>query len=457
MPISKYVGSIPVSYSSLGYHAGSVNFEIKLAVLLETRIKWQQETFKTIIDAYEKALTAYEEKLAVETAKKINPGSYRQIENMVLRKNCISYLIDQDTAAKRTYGKDMGKPLGNGIVKNFGNHEIKVDTALDDYAAFAKFMEQAFEWDIMSYNFYPYYWGARTEWAKLYQYENNDPLFRSFMQAGMARVVVTVRPGFEKAVGYYLQTGQIWNGGEVPVIEDALFLSIVDELEQPAGQKEGKAWSTRLPTALTILQAGNIGLKVDKALPYDKDLSDFEDPDTVPKSSNFYISKSQLNERTGKTVEFTYQTMDYYTTIADYDMHNNFPKIFNCMGEEITIQRDASWYPANSSSVIYKKLAEQLSHIPGIKAKQFTSDFGNGSGIRFTIDTSLIPVFSFTKALEGSYSPSSELDAVMIFFYPEAVKVITSTQYSDRILDANGTELTGAEVNTLLPISRFLV
>ena len=294
VPISKYVGSIPVSYSSLGYHSGSANFEIKLALLPEAKIKWQQETFRAIIEAYEEALTAYEQKLAEENAKKTNPGSYRQIENMVLRKNCISYLMDQDTAAKRTYGKDMGKPLGNGVKRTFGNHEIKVDAHLDDYAAFVKFMEQAFEWDIMSYNFYPYYWGARAGWANLYQYENNDPLFRSFMQAGMARVIVTVKPGFEEAVGYYLQTGQIWNGGEVPVIEDKLFLSIVDELRQPAGQKEGKAWATRLPTALTILQADSIGLKVNKALPYDEDLSDFEDPAAVPKSSNFEITSAQL-------------------------------------------------------------------------------------------------------------------------------------------------------------------
>lgn len=57
-------------------------------------------------------------------------------------------------------------------------------------------MEQAFEWDIMSYNFYPYFWGNKADWKTLYQSESIDPLFRSFLQSGMARVVATVHPGF---------------------------------------------------------------------------------------------------------------------------------------------------------------------------------------------------------------------------------------------------------------------
>jgi hypothetical protein len=299
-PISSFVNSLPISYSSLGFHALSGNVEAKCELLPSGLKKYQQETFKAIIDAYEEALVEYNQKLAEENALGIkikgeNPGFYRQIENMILRKNCISYIIDQNETAKRTYGKNMFKPLQAGVERSFSNHEVNVGPALDDYAAFAKFIEQAFEWEIMSYNFYPYYWGVKKDWAQLYQYDNNDPLFRNFMQAGMARVIVTVRPGFEEAVNYYMQTGQIWNGGEVPVIEDKLFMSIVDELRQIPGKKEGKAWATRLPTSLTILQADSIGLKVIKALPFDDDLSGFEDPSIVPHSDNLTLGDAQLN------------------------------------------------------------------------------------------------------------------------------------------------------------------
>ncbi len=299
LPLNKIKDKITVSAKFWDVRAISGSLVATCELTPEAKIQWQQETFKAIMDAYEKALQEYDQKLAEENAigvkiKDENPGFYRQIENIILRKNCISYIIEQNEEAKRTYGKNMFKPLDSKVERNFSNHEINVSAELDDYAAFSKFIEQAFEWDIMSYNFYPYYWGTKKDWASLYQYDNNDPLFRSFMQAGMARVIVTVRPGFEEAVNYYMQTGQIWNGGEVPVIEDQLFMSIADELRQTLGQKEGKAWATRLPTALTILQAKSIGLNVTKALPFDKDVSDFEDPDSVPQSTELEMIEAQL-------------------------------------------------------------------------------------------------------------------------------------------------------------------
>ena len=293
--------SLGVAYKAFDCGTFSMSVVAECSLTTETEKQWQLEAYKAIIDAYEAALAKFEEDLKIEKElgiqiKGTNPGFYREFENKILRKNCISYLIDQNTDALNTYGKsNMYRKNDGSNDFTFGNTEINVNQSLDNYAAFVKFMEQAFEWDIMSYNLYPYYWGDRQDWASLYSYdETTDPLFRNFMQAGMARVVITVRPGFEEAVRYYMQTGQIWNGGEVPVIEDELYLSLVDELRQPKGEKLGKAWPTRVPTPLTILQAQSIGLKVTKALPYNEDLSDFENPDEVPQSDQLELTDAEL-------------------------------------------------------------------------------------------------------------------------------------------------------------------
>lgn len=295
--LEHYEKSIPVSVFAITQHVGIFNVSVKCELTEEARKNWQQETFKSIIDAYEDALATFKEKEASEkqkaaTIKDTNPGFYRQIENTILRKNCISYMIDRRAGAKKAYGQNMSSG------STFGDYEINLNKNLDNYAAFAKFMEQAFEWDIMSYSFYPYYWGARADWSAMYQFdETNDPLFRNFMQSGMARVVTTVRPGFEDAVRYFLQTGKIWNGGEVPLIEDELFLSIVEELDEQEGQQEGKAWITRLPTSLTILQADSIGLTVEKALPCncEDEINEetYENPEDALCSDNFEIKEGQ--------------------------------------------------------------------------------------------------------------------------------------------------------------------
>lgn len=286
--VKPFTSTIPISYSAVGYHAVSVTVEVTCELTKQGKQIWQQKTFKAIIDAYEKHLAEYTKKVEAELAKGVrmateNPAFYRQTENLILRKNCISYLIDQKQNATQTYGQNMSNDK-----TSFGLYEVKPSVALDNYAALAKFLEQAFEWNIMSYNFYPFYWGNRDNWAAAYQTDNNDALFRNFLQAGMARVVVTVNPGFEKAVSWYLQTGQVWNGGSTPLIEDPLFMAIVDELAQPTGKKEGKAWPSRVPTSLTILQANSIGLTVEKALPYDTaGLNDFEFPNEVPQQGEF--------------------------------------------------------------------------------------------------------------------------------------------------------------------------
>ncbi|WP_238639951.1 hypothetical protein [Chryseobacterium elymi] len=269
--IRNFYQVVPVSFSLIGSHAIDVNASVKCKLTTEAKNEWLQTAFNKIIEAYEIDLAKYEAALADAKAlgaqiKGSNPGFYRKIENTILRRNCISYMLSQNPNAELTFGKNKYYQTDNST-ESFTNTEIKVDGTLDRYAAFIKFMEQAFEWELISYYLYPYYWGNRANWGDLYQFDDNDPVFRAFMQSGMARVIVTVRPGFEEAVRHFLATGQIWNGGEIPVIDDPLFLSIVDELRSPKATKEGEPWREKIPTSLTILQAGSIGLKVEKALP----------------------------------------------------------------------------------------------------------------------------------------------------------------------------------------------
>lgn len=270
--------SLEIAFMGSDVGGFGVSLEIKCQRTTEAFAQWQQETFNAIITAYEEALEKYNEKVSANDGKdKTTPLFYRQIENIALRKNCISYLLNE---------KVMG-----GINLYEGNtastYKVLMKENLDKYASLVKFLEQAFEWDIMSYTFYPYYWANRSEWNNLYQFnESDDALFRSFMQSGMARVVATVRPGFEAAVGWFLQTGKIWNGGETPVINDELYVSVLDEVLETEATEEGEPWITRVPTSLTILQAQSIGLEVTSALP-----CDCEDEEC---NSNFKLSEAKL-------------------------------------------------------------------------------------------------------------------------------------------------------------------
>ena len=297
--VSGYKNEFPVSVWYYNFHTGSVNVTVKCELTPQSKQQWQIDTFNTIVKAYETKLSEYNAKVAQAKAMqsekvRTNPMFYRQIENLVLRKNCIEYLASHET---------LGAKSMLSVLQDIQNIQVSYnDPQLEIYANKVKFFEQAFEWNLMSYNFYPFYWANKTNWASLYNInETDDAIFRAFLQSGMARVIVTVRPGFEEAVNWYMATGQVWNGGQVPTMDDPLYISIVEELRETTGMVE-ETWETRVPTSLTIIQAGSVGLQVESGLPCDEDCKDYKlfdsdgnlvvDSDGNPKSNNPFVKSN---------------------------------------------------------------------------------------------------------------------------------------------------------------------
>ncbi|WP_445721356.1 hypothetical protein [Flavobacterium sp.] len=289
-----------VDFGVKGHNVDNYNITVTVNCELSSQYveQWKKENFNAIINAYEEAYTNFKEeqaKLDEEQKKKEQEAKdkmgqfYRYMEHDVLKHNCIAYLL-QD------YANILGTSFTQG--DKMEDFQVHLGEDLDKYTALAKFMEQAFEWEVMDYTFYSYYWAKRAMWKEMYISDSVDPLFRSFLQAGLARVIVTVKPGFEDAVQFFMTTGKIWNGGEVPVIGDPLYMSIVDEMRAPVGKPQGKYWITKLPSTLTILQDNSTGLKVeeDQALPIFpvNDPEQCENPNELENNSSFRLDEANL-------------------------------------------------------------------------------------------------------------------------------------------------------------------
>ncbi|WP_299223509.1 hypothetical protein [uncultured Psychroserpens sp.] len=221
---------------------------------------WKDETYKAIMDAYNDRLQEYndaqnQDVIPFTDKEKIlfNPLHNRSLEKKELKRIAIE-LITKPFEVETAKDNYFSGP----------NPRVKRDQAFQDHASTVKFFEQAFDWDIMAYIFYPYFYGKETNWEELFQAQDAaDPLFQAFLQSGMARTVVPVRPGFEDAVNWYMETGEIWNGqGLVVDQDDDLYVSVAEEMQTIEGVVEG-TWETRLPTSLTVIQAGSIGLNVE--------------------------------------------------------------------------------------------------------------------------------------------------------------------------------------------------
>ena len=247
--------SIPLAIDTFHCSQVAVAVEVKSQRTDRAMEKWRLETHAKLMTAHKAQVADYEEKLA---ALKLQAGVAIRGRNPVanqltirreLQKNCISILTDQHF------------DLFDAVVDSPVNGLPQIDVAEADVeGAYVRFFEQAFEWEHMSWVTYPYFWGSKDQWDARLGYDDPDPAFTDFLQAGYCRVSVPARLGFEGAIDHFLTFGEIWNGGPLPTISSPLYLPIGDEiaerLDRPGTEvPQGDPWTVRVPTNLVKLRA----------------------------------------------------------------------------------------------------------------------------------------------------------------------------------------------------------
>lgn len=74
---------------------------------------------------------------------------------------------------------------------------------------FIKFMHQAIEWENVLFFIYPYFWDNPNNHALKRFLQHPDNPHQTFLRGGAARVVLTVRPGFEESFTRLFETGNL--------------------------------------------------------------------------------------------------------------------------------------------------------------------------------------------------------------------------------------------------------
>ena len=263
---AQVAGSVPVSVACYDIHKFAINIQGVCLRTDQAMAAWRIDTFGKIQTAYQALQTAYDQKVtqaestAGITIEGQNPAANRMVEKNELKKLCITMMTGQhfkQFGAMTEPPDDAERPP-----------EVDIYEALYE-GPIIQFFEQAFEWEQMTYLYYPYFWGRKKNWAKAANLSDPDPLFQQFLSAGAARVLVPVPLAYVASVRYLLQNPlgetelrkKVWRGGEPPTIDDkdGLFVSIAEEMRNQtddlAGAKpEGLPWEFTLPTTLVWLQ-----------------------------------------------------------------------------------------------------------------------------------------------------------------------------------------------------------
>jgi hypothetical protein len=256
------VGKLPVSLSTWNVQDVSLTIEVICERTATEMAKWQLRTYSRILETYNRLDADYRDRLAAherfrpQTAAPASgsPEQNRNVERRELKKAAVQILANRDLVVQRMDAVNDTPP--DGQTRSFPRVDL---AAAQEQGRFIRFFEQAFEWEQMTYFFYPYFWGRPSTWYDKVRLQSDDPLFTDFLKAGEARVVVPVRPGFEVDIWYYLMTEQLWCGGDLPGIADTHYLSITEEIrkatsEPIAEEPVGTPWDVVIPTELVLLR-----------------------------------------------------------------------------------------------------------------------------------------------------------------------------------------------------------
>jgi hypothetical protein len=257
LTMASETGIIPVNLQSAGTYV-MANIEILCRLTTQGRDAWKLKTYMAIISAYEKRKAVFDQQVGAGAAgeRSFSPSRNREIERQELKRGCLQLLTGQrfDAFSAMRVHQSLDYP-------EFLDARAGVE------GPYMQFFEQACDWFNMTYTFYPYFWTRKPNWIRMRGYESSDPIFTNFLQAGAARVVVPAHPAYTKAVLHFLTTGEVWNGDDVPVVGDPLYISIVDELMEGSGFGQSDTpvaeWDIRLPTTLTMLKTVDPGILPD--------------------------------------------------------------------------------------------------------------------------------------------------------------------------------------------------
>lgn len=202
MPVgTTWPQGVPVSGRVHGAWDGAMYVQITLTCRRtpEAYEKWRIATWASLRAGYdtlvrqlaqEEQLAALQQQMLVAASPEGPSAVNRRIEREELQKWAIKSL--------RLVPQNL-----NAIEKVGERHEISPFHA-EAEAPIVRFYENAFEWQHMNYFLYPYHWARRATWPMRNAIQRVDPRFQAFLQAGAARVIVPVTPGYEDKVMSFL-------------------------------------------------------------------------------------------------------------------------------------------------------------------------------------------------------------------------------------------------------------
>jgi hypothetical protein len=200
--------------------------------------EWQMKTWAAIRDAARARFEEYRQFLKdrlsrlQEEVGAQDPLSLRKIEREEVMKGVLRWLFgpgfDFAPSAAKELPSDVGSFKKGGLAQGYWTY---VMSAIRAQGEVIRFLHHAIEWENMLYFLYPYFWSHPDRWEFKKYLDHPDLMHRAFLKAGSARVVLTIRPDFEKSFLSFFETGT--DSGDHPYLEIAEEMRVYAQTNYP--------------------------------------------------------------------------------------------------------------------------------------------------------------------------------------------------------------------------------
>lgn len=211
----------------------------------EARRQWQNDVWAALFNAAQTKYYAEQQDLAARAAalrdrlNGVDTLTLRREESDEIMKGVLRFLLGVDyhlmpaevvDAVTASVGGDLdllrhGAGFPGDATGALGVSAAAWSAVLGHEAEVA-FVNQAIEWENVVTFLYSYFWDAPAAWPFVSRIQHPDANRQAFLRAGSARVVLTVRKGWEEAWVRFAEGG--YHGAQLP--PDHPYLSIAREI-----------------------------------------------------------------------------------------------------------------------------------------------------------------------------------------------------------------------------------
>jgi hypothetical protein len=216
-----YSGDLTITTVLRFANPASVTFTVTTQPTATVYEQWQASVFSAIYNAAQSTYFTQQQNYAGQISalqqqiESVDTLTLRREEHDEIMKTVLRWLMGTFDVFMPTAVSDAlfkGQP---GVDPAYGIDFTGKNTALssaawttvENYEDIVEFINQAVDWDNIIYFLYSYFWDVPESWDFIRQIQHPDATRQAFLRAGSARVVLTVRKGWELAWAYFVAYG----------------------------------------------------------------------------------------------------------------------------------------------------------------------------------------------------------------------------------------------------------